>query len=112
MARPKALLAAVHLAGINTRRVKRASFGLFQGAVDKDVARRAWCKVQVDWSAWYARSLAGEAIVRLIPDGTVIRARLDRKATNIPVLAAVGLRRDGQKVLLSIRNMGGESTAA
>ncbi|SMG55247.1 Transposase, Mutator family [Paracoccus sp. J56] len=44
--------------------------------------------------------------------GTVIKTRLDRKATNISVLAAIGVRRDGQKVLLAIRNMGGESTAA
>ena len=28
------------------------------------------------------------------------------------MLAAIGVRRDGQKLLLSIRNMGGESTAA
>jgi hypothetical protein len=42
----------------------------------------------------------------------VIKTRLDRKATNISVLAAIGVRRDGQKALLSIRNMGGESTAA
>ena len=37
-------------------------------------------------------------------DGTVIKTRLDRKATNISVLAAVGVRRDGQKVLLSIKS--------
>lgn len=108
----EALIAAIHLAGTNTRRVKRALFGLFQGAVGKDVVSRAWRKVKVDWDAWAARSLAGEDIVRLILDGTVIKTRLDRKATNISVLAAIGVRRDGQKVLLSIRNMGGESTAA
>lgn len=93
-------------------RKAEALFGLFEGAVSKDVVRRAWRKVKVDWDAWCARSLAGEDIVRLILDGTVIRTRLDRKATNISVLAAIGVRRDGQKVLLSIRNMGGESTAA
>ena len=108
----EALIAAVYLAGTNTRRVKRALVGLFDGAVGKDVVSRAWRKVKVDWDAWCARSLAGEDIVRLILDGTVIRTRLDRKATNISVLAAIGVRRDGQKVLLSIRNMGGESTAA
>jgi putative transposase len=108
----EALIAAVYLAGTNTRRVKRALFGLFEGAVSKDVVSRAWRKVKVDWDAWRARSLAGEDIVRLILDGTVIKTRLDRKATNISVLAAIGVRRDGQKVLLSIRNMGGESTAA
>ena len=108
----EALIAAVYLSGTNTRRVKRALFGLFEGAVSKDVVSRAWRKVKVDWDAWRTRSLAGEDIVRLILDGTVIRTRLDRKATNISVLAAIGVRRDGQKVLLSIRNMGGESTAA
>ena len=108
----EALIAAVYLSGTNTRRVKRALFGLFEGAVSKDVVSRAWRKVKVDWDAWCARSLTDEDIVRLILDGTVIKTRLDRKATNISVLAAIGVRRDGQKILLSISNMGGESTAA
>lgn len=108
----EALIASVYLAGTNTRRVKRALFGLFQGAVSKDVVSRTWRKVKVDWDAWCARSLAEQDIVRLILDGTVVKTRLDRKATNISVLAAIGVRRDGKKVLLSIRNMGGESKAA
>ncbi len=56
--------------------------------------------------------LAGEDIVRLILDGTVVRVRLDRRATNISLLVVLGVRRDGQKMLLSIKNMGGESEAA
>ena len=108
----EALIASVYLAGTNTRRVKCALFALFKGAVSKDVVSRAWRKVKVDWDAWCARSLADEDIIRLILDGTVIKTRLDKKATNISVLAAIGVRRDGQKVLLSIKNMGGESTAA
>ena len=108
----EALIASVYLAGTNTRRVKRALYGLFEGAVSKDVVSRAWRKVKVDWDAWVARNLSDEDIVRLILDGTVIKTRLDRKATNISVLAAIGVRRDGQKVLLSIKNMGGESKAA
>ena len=108
----EALIASVYLAGTNTRRVKCALFALFKGAVSKDVVSRAWRKVKVDWDAWCARSLADEDIIRLILDGTVIKTRLDKKATNISVLAAIGVRRDGQKVLLSIMNMGGESTAA
>jgi len=108
----EALIASVYLSGTNTRRVKRALHGLFQGAVSKDVVSRTWRKVKVDWDAWCTRSLADEDIVRLILDGTVIKTRIDRKATNISVLAAIGVRRDGQKVLLSISNMGGESKAA
>lgn len=58
------------------------------------------------------RSLADEDVVRLILDGTVVKAKIDRSATSILVLAAIGVRRDGQKILLSLRNMGGESKAA
>ena len=53
--RAEALIAAVYLAGTNTRRVKRALYGLFQGAVGKDVVSRAWRKVKVDGDAWCAQ---------------------------------------------------------
>ena len=43
-------------------------------------------KVQTDWQAWCARSLADEDIVRLILGGTVIKTRIDKKATNISPL--------------------------
>ena len=65
-----------------------------------------------DWDAWNTRSLAEEPIVRLILDGTVVRVRLDRKATSISLLVVIGVRADGQKVLLAIKSMGGESTEA
>ena len=65
-----------------------------------------------DWDAWNARSLAEEPIVRLILDGTVVRVRLDRKATSISLLVVIGVREDGQKVVLAIKSMGGESTEA
>ena len=108
----EALIASVYLSGTNTRQVKRALFALFKGAVSKDVVSRAWRKVKTDWDAWCARSLEDEDIIRVILDGTVVKTRIDKKATNISVLAAIGVRRDGQKVLLSIMNMGGESKAA
>lgn len=56
---------------------------LFGGAVGKDTVSRTWRKVKSDWDAWNARSLADEPIVRLILDGTVVRVRLDRKATAV-----------------------------
>src|SRR5216684_1447874 len=48
----------------------------------------------------------------LILDGTVVRVRLDRKATSISLLVVLGVRADGQKVLLAIKSMGGESAEA
>jgi putative transposase len=107
-----ALIASSYLAGTNTRRVRRALAALFGGAVGKDTVSRTWRKVKSDWDAWNARSLAEEPIVRLILDGTVVRVRLDRKATSISLLVVLGVRADGQKVLLAIKSMGGETTEA
>jgi putative transposase len=107
-----ALIASTYLAGTNTRRVRRALAALFGGAVGKDTVSRTWRKVKSDWDAWNGRSLADEPIVRLILDGTVVRVRLDRKATSISLLVVLGVRADGQKVLLAIKGMGGESAEA
>ena len=107
-----ALIAGCYLSGTNTRRVRRALRALFGGAVGKDTVSRTWRKVKSDWDAWNVRSLAEEPIVRLILDGTVVRVRLDRKATSISLLVVLGVRADGQKVLLAIKSMGGESAEA
>ena len=107
-----ALIASSYLAGTNTRRVRRALAALFGGTVGKDTVSRTWRKVKSDWDAWNARSLAEEPIVRLILDGTVVRVRLDRRATSISLLVVLGVRADGQKVLLAIKSMGGESAEA
>jgi transposase-like protein len=105
-------MAEAYLAGMNTRRVRRALARLFEGHVGKDVVSRAWQRTRSAWQAWQERDLAGDDIVRLILDGTVVKVRLDRKATAISLLIALGIRRDGQKVVLAIRNLGGESEAA
>ena len=107
-----ALIAGTYLAGTNTRRVRRALGALFGGAVSKDIVSRVWRKVKSDWEAWNARSLAEEPMVRLILDGTVVRVRLDRKATSMSLLVVIGVRADGQKVVLAIKSMGSESSEA
>ncbi len=56
--------------------------------------------------------LSGEDIVRLILDGAGVKARLDRRAMSLPLLVVLGVRRDGQKVLLAVKSMGGETAAA
>lgn len=107
-----ALIAATYLAGTNTRRVRRALAAVFAEGVGKDVVSRVWRKIKTDWEAWNQRDLSAEPIVRLILDGTVVRVRLDRKATAISLLVVLGVREDGQKVLLAVRNMGGETAEA
>jgi putative transposase len=107
-----ALIASAYLSGTNTRRVRRALAALFRGAVGKDTVSRVWRKVKGDFDAWNTRSLTGEPIIRLILDGTVVRVRLDKKSTSISLLIALGVRQDGQKVLLAVKSMGGESEEA
>ena len=106
------LIAGAYLAGTNTRRVRRALAAVFGGAISKDTVSRVWRKVKADWDAWNSRSLADEPIIRLILDGTVVRVRLDRKATSIVLLVVLGVREDGQKVLLAVKNMSGETSEA
>jgi putative transposase len=83
--------------------VRRALAALFGATVGKDTVSRTWRKVKSDWDTWNTRSLTEDPIARLVLDGTVIRVRLDRK---------VGVRADGQKVLLAIKSMGGERAEA
>ena len=77
----EALIASAYLAGTYARGVKRALGALFKGAIGKDVVSGVWRKLKTDWEAWMCRDLAGEDIVRLISDGSVVRVRLGRRAT-------------------------------
>jgi hypothetical protein len=79
----RALIAGTYLSGTNTRRVRHALSAVFKGAVGKDVVSRTWRKLKGDWDASNARSLKDEPIIHLILDGTIVRVRLDKKATSI-----------------------------
>ena len=50
-------------------------------------------KVKGDRDAWVARNPADEDIVRPIPGGTVIKTRIAKRAADISVPAAIGMRR-------------------
>jgi hypothetical protein len=65
-----------------------------------DIVSRARRNVKVVRDAWCSRSLADEDNVRIILAGTVIKTRINKKAANILVLAAIRVRRDNWKVLL------------
>ncbi len=107
-----ALIASTYLAGTNTRRVRRALAALFGGTVGKDTVSRTWRKVKGDWDAWNTRSLAEDPIVRLILDGTVVRVRLDRKATSISLLVVLGVRADVSSTISSGAGCGGPSSSS
>ena len=96
----EALIASLYLAGTNNRRVERALYGLFRGAIGPPEQRPGRGQPRLaqgeggPGGTGSARSLAEENIVRLIVDGTVVKTRIDKKALTITVLAAIGVRRD------------------
>jgi hypothetical protein len=55
---------------------------------------RVWRKVKSDWEAWNAPSLGRSC--GSFSTATVVRVRLDRKATSISLLVVIGVCSDGQ----------------
>ena len=107
-----ALIAGAYLTGMNTCRVRLALGKPFGGAVSKDTVSRTWRRVEGDFESCNRRRVEGEPIVRLILDGTVVHVRLDGQSTTLSLLVAMGVRPDGQKMLLGLRALAGESEAA
>ena len=58
------------------------------------------------------RPVTGRGADRAAHPRRVVRVRLDRKATSISLRVVLGVRADGQKVLLAVKSMGGESGEA
>lgn len=66
-----------------------------------------WRRLRV----WNGRALGGTDIVHLPLDSNTVRTPIDREAMATSHLVAIAVRRDGQKVLLDLGGVGGESTA-
>ncbi len=108
----EAILSA-YLAGANTRRVRKAlepllgSQHLSKSAVSQIVGR-----LKGIFAAWRERDLSEEACPVLFLDALYLKVRLVRRVVSVPVLAVLGVRDDGQKVLLALELATSESTAS
>ena len=111
-AKVEALLAQVYLCGVSTRKVQRALASALGSGASKSSVSRALQALEPEWESWQKRDLSEDGIVRLMLDGFVIKTRMGSKVMNVSVLAALGVTQDGQKVLLALKGMGGESCAA
>jgi len=102
-----------YLAGANSRRIKGALGPLLRGApLSKSAVSRLVGQVKALYENWHRRALKEEAIVLLYLDAIALRVRLDRKVISVPVLVALGVRADGQKVVLDLEALTSESTTA
>lgn len=103
----------VYLSGTNTRRIKGALAPLLRGGpLSKDAVSRLVGRLAEDFETWRSRDLADDAIQYLILDGWFPKVRIGRRRVRVPVLVTLGVRADGERVILDVRLAGDESTAA
>lgn len=103
----------VYLSGGNTRRIRAALEPLLAGApLSKSAVSRLVTRLEESYQVWQKRDLHEEKIVYLYLDAIYLKARSGGKVVSVPVLVALGVRANGEKVLLSLMAAGAERTAA
>ena len=102
----------VYLSGTNTRRIKGALAPLLRGGpLSKDAVSRLVGRLADDFETWRRRDLAEDQIQYLLMDGWY-KVRIGKRRVRVPVLVTLGVRADGERVVLDVRLAGDESTAA
>ena len=113
MRQVNATLLQVYLCGGNSRRIRGALRPLLQSrALSRSAISRLVQGLKAQVAAWQTRSLAELDLVYLYLDGFHLRVRLGGRVSPVPVLAVLGVQRNGQKVLVHLSLRGSESTDA
>ena len=101
----------VYVAGTNTRRIKGALSPLLRNApLSKDAVSRLVARLKQEFENWRGRDLEKEDVRYLYMDGWFPRLRLGKQRVVVPVLVTLGVRGDGERVLLDMRLAGAETT--
>jgi len=108
-----AALMGLYFGGVNTRRVSRAIRPLLKDSpLSKSAVSRVTVQLQAYFESWRERDLSGEDIRYMYLDATFMPVRCGGKAERLPIMVAIGVRANGEKVLLSLAVLGVESAAA
>jgi transposase-like protein len=107
-----AALLGCYLSGANGRRIRGALGGLLKGvALSKSAISRIVGRLEILFSQWRSRSLKSERIACLYLDAIVLRVRVAKKVSSLPVLVALGVReKDGKKQVLDLELLQSESS--
>jgi transposase-like protein len=102
-----------YLAGANTRRIRKALAPLLgSSSLSKSAISRVIGRLKERFEEWRGRDLSGDVYQILFLDAMMLPVRLARRVVKVPVQAVLGVREDGQKVLLSVEIASSESTAS
>ena len=103
----------VYFAGGNTRRIRKALSPLLgEKHLSKSAVSRVVKRLRELFEAWRTRDLSDLAITYIYMDAMFLPVRLARRVVKVPVFAAIGVRDDGEKMLLSLEIARSESTAS
>ena len=103
-------LLGCYLSGANGRRIRGALSPLLRGTpLSKSAISRLVGRLEELFTQWRGRSLATEAVVFLYLDAIALRVRIAKKVISVPVLVGLGVREDGQKVILDLELLQSES---
>jgi transposase-like protein len=108
-----AALLGMYFGGVNTRKVKQAVRPLLKNApLSKSAISRLIQRLKEYFEGWRTMPLKGLSIAWMYLDGIYVRVRCGGRTRSLPVLAVVGVKSDGEKILLALEIRGGESEAA
>jgi transposase-like protein len=111
--RVDAAILGVYLAGGNTRRIKGALAPLLRGGpLSKDAVSRLVGRLREDCETWRQRDLAEEDIRYVFMDGWYPKVRIGGRRERVPVLVTLGVRANGERVVIDLRLVGEESAAS
>lgn len=106
-------LLGTYLTGTNQRRIKGALSPLLRGApLSKSAISRLVGRLKELFDRWRKQDLGKEKIRVLYLDAIALRVRIAQKVVSVPVLVALGVRGDGEKVVLDLELLTSESTEA
>jgi len=112
-ARVDGALLGMYFGGVNTRKVKQAVKILFKNApLSRSTISRIIGKLKVYFEAWQKQDLTEERLPYLYLDGIYVKVRCGGRVGRLPVLAVVGIRPNGEKILLALEIRGGEGEDA
>ena len=102
-----------YLGGINTRKLLRSLEALLGGKnLSRSAVSRVVSRLKDRFKAWRSRDLRDERYVYLYLDATNLRVRVGKKVVKLPVHAVLGVREDGQKVLVALEVSGREAASS
>ena len=103
----------LYLAGVNTRRIKKALRPLLGNAeLSASTVSRIVSALKEHFETWRKRSLAEEDMRYLYLDGFSVKVRVAGRCSRVSILAAVGVNGKGEKKLMGLWLKGSESAQA